>query len=464
MVGALCSLIRGFMAEGVTLMALLRCWAKVAGERCAVVRDAQRWSYDELYRVCRHTAQTLASRDGVRAGQTVYVACQDKMRALVLMVSLNRLGAHCRLVNPETLPELSAGELFCDDHWPELPRLMDSIRAEEPSPLPHRWRGGDLVVYSGGTAGKPREARRRSALLTFLPPLWALIRQVGIRRYDSLLVALPLYHGFGLASLITALALGKRCCLLNRFEAHDAVRMVEQDRIEVVPMVPALWRRMLHADGEGEALRSVRCVICGGDRLDGDLLRLTRHRMGDTLLYNLYGTTEAGFFLLATPQLLSQCKEPTLGKPIWGVRCELRDVDASGVGTLWVRSGWAMAGLCHQWQSTGDRMRRDETGRYYYVGRADRMVICAGENVSPERVEALLCAHPAVIDAWVYPVPDELFGQVLWAKVEIVDNENQNENWLKEWLRPQVLRAEMPHRILFGHIERRETGKQRIHY
>ena len=69
-----------------------------------------------------------------------------------------------------------------------------------------------------------------------------------------------------------------------------------------------------------------------------------------------------------------------------------------------------------------------------------------------------------MIDAWVYPVPDELFGQVLWAKVEIVDNESQNENWLKAWLRPQVLRAEMPHRILFGHIERRETGKQRIHY
>ena len=97
--------------------------------------------------------------------------------------------------------------------------------------------------------------------------------------------------------------------------------------------------------------------------------------------------------------------------------------DAVDQGELWVRNGAIMPGYLNRpqqtaeriidgWYRTGDVMRRDAQGFYYFVGRADDMFVCGGENIYPGEVEILLERHPGVAQAAVVPVADEIKGQI----------------------------------------------------
>lgn len=112
------------------------------------------------------------------------------------------------------------------------------------------------------------------------------------------------------------------------------------------------------------------------------------------------------------------------------------------------------------WQSTGDRMFCDADGFYFHRGRADRMVVCAGENVYPELVERTLEAHPEVVAARVYAVESARFGNVLEARVELLPQSSCTESALLDWLRSRLSRAECPHAILFGALDILSTGKR----
>lgn len=207
-------------------------------------------------------------------------------------------------------------------------------------------------------------------------------------------------------------------------------------------------------------MESLKCLICGGDRLPKQLIETTHQQLGD-VLYNLYGTSEAGFFLLATPQELAAFDETTLGKAIWGVRCKMKEANEEHVGELWVRSSWAMAGRKNQWQSTGDLVFQNLDGYYFHRGRTDRMVVCGGENVHPEHIEQVLLAHPSIIAVRVFAVPHPFFGNVIQAEVECTPSLSMTEEELLTWLKPQLSRAEMPHGITFQNIGMLSTGKQK---
>ena len=84
--------------------------------------------------------------------------------------------------------------------------------------------------------------------------------------------------------------------------------------------------------------------------------------------------------MLATPQELVYGDEVSIGRPIRGLQCEIRDADDEGVGTLWVRSRWAMTGRQNRWQCTGDRVWKAANGLFFHRGRTDKMVVCGGEN------------------------------------------------------------------------------------
>lgn len=342
--------------------------------------------------------------------------------------------------------------------------LLESIKRQDfvnNTPLPHIRRGGNISVMTGGSSGKYKEAARQTGIVQFLPPFFSLLRDLHIDSYQSVLIGLPFYHGFGLATLIISLVMGKKICLLRHFDAEKVLNVVAEERVEVMPMVPAMLARLWQTEGAEARLRSLKCIISGGDRLDVSLARHTMERLG-SVLYNLYGTSEAGFFMLATPQQLIYGDEVTIGRPIRGMQCAVRETDAEGVGTLWVKCRWAMTGRQNSWQNTGDRVLQLSDGRFLHRGRADRMVVCGGENVYPEHVEKILKSYPLVADALVYAVPDTRFGRVLNAQIEPKTNAQIDENDLKVWLKLKLSRAEMPHHFSFGTIKILSTGKHSL--
>ena len=119
-----------------------------------------------------------------------------------------------------------------------------------------------------------------------------------------------------------------------------------------------------------------------------------------------------------------------------------------------------MTGRQNRWQCTGDRVWKAANGLFFHRGRADKMVVCGGENVYPEHVEKCLRSHPLIADALVFAVPDERFGLVLHARIELKTGAILTEEALKQWLKPQITRAEMPHCFIFGPIRMLSTGKR----
>lgn len=439
-------------------------------------------NYSELYQYACRLAYLMYSDYNLRQGDTVAMLCRNHTVSLLLLPALSRLGVNVLLLNTdlgtEKIEELlnrnsckllvydkerKDGRSTITSPYPAIDTgiLYEKLFAKNEDNvfyLPPIFHGPAITVMTGGTSGHYTEATRHPSVTQFLPPFFALLRDVGIGDYNSVFLALPFYHGFGLATLIVSLLMGKKICLMRLFDASQALKIIRNEEIEVLPLVPVMLARMWQQEGAKEKMKSLRCILCGGDHLDHKLVETTHSQLGN-VLYNLYGTSEAGFFLLATPDDLSRHSETTLGKPIRGVKCKVVEKDAEGVGKLWVRSGWAMTGRNDQWQSTGDLVIQDTEGYYFHRGRRDGLVVCGGENVWPDNVMRALSLHPAIVASHVYAAPHPEFGNVLNARIELRKDSTLSSEDVKQWLAPRISRAEMPHEIIFGPIRISSTGK-----
>lgn len=474
---------KSLISEGISLMALLRFAAHFYPQRCAIIDEKQSLSYQDLYiRTCQ-LAEILHTEYHLHPQMSVALLGRNSIILTFLLHALSRLGIRTTLLSTDLGTEQITTDLqkhryhliIYDSDIKQIPTklpcvaitterlndiLLHNTSLTKKRKLPKIWRGSEIVIHSGGTSGNFKTIARRPSVTSFLPPLFALLRNIKIYQYERVLISLPFYHGFGLSTLIISLLMGKKICLQKRFDVLQTLTIIQREQIEVMPIVPAMLSRFWQIEGAKKKMKSLRCLISGGDRLPKSLIETTHKEIGE-VIFNLYGTSEAGFFMLANPKELASFKETTLGKPIQGVNCKVKDRNHQGIGTLWVRSRWAMRGLRNQWQNTGDLVSQNSEGYFFHHGRADRMVVCGGENVQPEHIEQVLLSHPMIIAARAFTVPDPNFGNVIHTEIECTPKATLTEATLLDWLRPQLSRAEMPHSIHFKTIEILSTGKQK---
>ncbi|MBW4728412.1 class I adenylate-forming enzyme family protein [Prevotella melaninogenica] len=474
---------KSLISEGISLMALLRFAAHFYPQRCAIIDEKQSLSYQDLYIRTHQLAEILHTEYHLHPQMSVALLGRNSIILTLLLHALSRLGIRTTLLSTDLGTEQITAELqkhryhliIYDSDIKQIPTklpciavtterlndiLLHNTSLTKKRKLPKIWRGSEIVIHSGGTSGNFKTIARRPSVTSFLPPLFALLRDIQIYQYERVLISLPFYHGFGLSTLIISLLMGKKICLQKRFDALQTLAIIQQEKIEVMPIVPAMLARFWQIEGAKKKMKSLRCLISGGDRLPKSLIDTTHKEIGE-VIFNLYGTSEAGFFMLANPKELVSFKETTLGKPIRGVDCKVKDCNRQGIGTLWVRSRWAMRGLRNQWQNTGDLVSQNSEGYFFHHGRADRMIVCGGENVQPEHIEQVLLSHPMIIAARAFTVPDPNFGNVIHTEIECTPKATLTEATLLNWLRPQLSRAEMPHSIRFKTIEMLSTGKQK---
>ena len=465
--------------EGINLMALLRLAAKLHPRRTAIAAEGESLSYPQLWQQACNLAIALQQDYGLQSGQKVAIACRNHPAAVKAIFAASRLGSHVFLFNPE----MSAAQLqrltkrlAVDFYIYDLPEdgakpawLQDSPLSEKSLPASHattpcidqlavqsqrrnprlrKVKTGNLVVMTGGTTGQPKAASRKPSLFTFLPPFIALLRQVELDRYRSVYIATPIYHGFGLAALLMGVLLGAELHLTRRFEAARACDLIAQGQIQVATLVPLMLQRML--DRDAAALISLRRILSGGARLRSTLAEAALNQLGPSL-FNLYGTSEAGFCLLAAPELLRR-KPASIGQPVWGVGAQIvgeanQPVSAGSIGRLRIRSAWSVSQ--NRWIETGDLAYRDADGDIFLCDRIDDMVVSGGENVYPIELENVLLQHPDIATTAVFGIPDEEFGQRLKAVVVRKDNAPLDEESLRTWLKPRVARYQMPAAIEF---------------
>ena len=420
-------------------------------------------TFTQLAAQCEAMAAALRDAHGIGRGAVVGVLCHNGGGLVRGVFAASRLGARVTLLNPEmTAPQLAA---LIERHHLKLViadadmlaltaggacPVLDAAQLLADAPTNHRplgrVTGGELVVLTGGTTGPPKAASRKPDPTKFLRLFLHLVAALGLDRHPSAYIAVPLFHGYGIAAFLVALALGRTVYLVPRFKAADACALIDAERIEVVAVVPSMLQRMLAQPGAD--LTSLACVITGGAALPAPVAVETRARLGD-VLFNLYGTSEAGVAMFATPRDLAAAPD-TIGREIWGVHVTVRDAaDAAlpvgEIGRLCVQSSAAVAQGA--WIETGDVGFRDENGRLFVRGRIDDMVTSGGEKVNPWDVESVLLTHPQVKEAAAVGAPDPDFGQRLVAFVVLKDGAAATAEALSVWLAERVARYQRPRSI-----------------
>ena len=178
---------------------------------------------------------------------------------------------------------------------------------------------------------------------------------------------------------------------------------------------------------------------------------------------NAYGTTEAGPVMFGPHPEGKPKGDMTLGWPLPQV--EVRTIDASGreadEGVLWIRTPANMAGYLNLpektrevmtpdgWYISGDVFCRDAAGAYTFVGRADDMFVCGGENIYPGEVEHMLERHPDILQACVVPVPDELKGEKPFAFVVLRPGSSLTEAEVKQYALANAPAYQHPRAVVF---------------
>jgi fatty-acyl-CoA synthase len=469
-VGLFC-LLEAVLTTGINLMALLRIAAKLYPQRTAVIDDQSKLSYPQLWEQAESLAVVLQVEYGIRRHQNVAIACRNHTAVIKAIFAVSRLGANVFLFNPEmsadqigALIERQGIDFYIYDHKPDvsIPQWLETLQhkalpayhptepcVDELASKPRlksklkTVKTGNLVVMTGGTTGQPKPASRKPSIFNFLPPFIALLEQIQLDCYKSLYIATPIYHGFGLAALLMGVLLGAELYVTPRFDAMQACTLISRQKIEVVTLVPLMLQRMMKHDSD--ALLSLRRILTGGAALSPTLAIATLEKLG-LVLFNLYGTSEAGFCILATPELLSR-KPASIGQPVRGVRALVVNDSNSKVGRLIIRSAWSTRK--QNWIETGDLAYQDAEGDLFLSGRVDDMVVSGGENVYPIELENILIQHPDIDSVAVVGIPDETFGQRLKAVVVLKQDTMLTADVLQSWLKPRVARYQMPAIIEF---------------
>ncbi|HVW71066.1 MAG TPA: class I adenylate-forming enzyme family protein [Steroidobacteraceae bacterium] len=386
-------------------------------------------------------------RRGIRVGQRVGILAENRLEFMVTYLGVMRMGAVAVPVNFKLAPQTIAhifrdSEIrlaFVDERRAaQVPAGVPIVSFDanggrefgdflDPGPLDTFIPGDeDLaeILYTSGSTGLPK-----GVPLNHRGQLWPLTRYAELLTdstpAERTLVVAPLYHMNGLYFSTVALSNRVTIYSLPRFDAAPYLRAVASYRCTVLSGIPTMFALMVR---ETELisqldLSSVHTILIGSAPLTDALLAQIERLFPNAAVSNGFGTTEAGpatFGVhpdgLPTPPL-------SLGYPSPGTEARLVDGPSSDQGVLALRTPALMHGYLNLpkltaekmrdgWYLTGDIMRRDANGFFYFVGRSDDMFVCGGENIYPGEVEKLLERHPAVAQAIVVAAPDDIKGQI----------------------------------------------------
>lgn len=390
----------------------------------------------------------------------------------------DRYADHVWLVHPEPLPRslLQAlgrpAELLLDDG-----RTLGDTGSLSPDELgvPD---ADDvaLIVFTSGSTGSPQGVLQTHRNID--ANTRSIASYLGLTARDRVLATLPLSYCYGRSLLQTHLLVGGSVV----FEGGLAFPRAVMETIARegctgfagVPLTFEILRRSV--DLRDIPMPTLRYVTQAGGAMAPDTIRWARDAFAPAPLYVMYGQTEATARLTYLPPERASDKEGSIGVPIPGV--EVRVVDPAGdevptgtVGELVARGDNVTPGylddpgatatiLRDGWLWTGDLAYQDADGFLFHQGRAREIIKVGGRRVSPVEIEQALERHPAVAEAGVRGVPDDLRGEVPAAFVVMRPGSTITEDELRATLRAQVPAWLVPATVTFlPRLPRNDAGK-----
>ncbi|MEL7375759.1 MAG: AMP-binding protein [Bacteroidota bacterium] len=478
-----------FLKHGTNLMAILQFSSRIHPSRIAVKDSKNEYTYLQLYRESFSLAINLQNTFSVNKSSKVALFCKNHCICVKTLFACSRLGADTTFLNIEmSQPQIKRvvqqnnfDFLVCDNDFLEkvsdarvnctiIPcfgrnsgSLENLIRGGFSNKNRiKRQRSGRINVLTGGTGGQIKIVRRSPSIISLVKPFLALLTNLDLNKYKSVYIAVPLYHGYGLASLVTSFVLSAKIFLLEKFTTKYSLELVVENNIEIAILVPTMLKRMLRQSPE--AMKRLKRILSGGAALDETLSSQVIRELGP-VLFNLYGTSEAGFSVLATPADL-QIHPDTIGKIISGVSLKILDesgkkVKSDQVGVIHIKTSWSMDIMKNRYISTGDMAYANKEGYIFLKGRNDDMIVSGGENVYPKDVERVLLKNESIDEVAVIGIKDESFGERLLAFIVFKPKSIMREGAeIEHWLSSRVARYQMPAQFrIIDSLPTTDTGK-----
>ena len=290
-----------------------------------------------------------------------------------------------------------------------------------------------VIVYTSGTTGRPKGAELTHLQLYMNADIPG--RLFDVQPDDIVITVLPLFHVFGLSSILdVCVRFGCTMSLIPRFTPAAVLAAIQRDRATIFEGVPTMFADLLsYPDLDSYDLSSLRVAISGGASIPAPVLDAFEERFGVVILEG-YGMTETAATTTFNVSADERCVY-SVGKPIWGTQTQVWDDDGrplppgpEHVGEVVTRGLHVMKGYLRNpeatasaftgdWLHTGDLGYFDEDGFLFIVSRKKDLIIRGGYNVYPSEIENVLHAHPAVAEAAVVGIPDERLGEEVMAVV-----------------------------------------------
>ncbi len=341
------------------------------------------------------------------------------------------------------------------------------LEAGEKVVLPPQPQDADAPIniqFTSGTTGAPKGATLSHRNL--LHNASASAACMKLTSEDALCIPVPLYHCFGMV-------LGVLVCLVTRatmvfpsqaFDPGTTLAVVERERCTALHGVPTMFLAMLdHPEFARFDLSTLRTGIAAGALCPPTMMRRMIADMHLSEITIGYGMTETSPLSTQThAEADLETRTETVGQMLPQFEGRVINeageiVPLGGVGEYCSRGPGVMLGYWNQpeataaairngWMHSGDLATMDAEGRVRIVGRIKDMIIRGGENVYPAEVEAFLLRHPDVIDASVFGIPDDRFGEAVCAWIRV--RSSVQADAIREWCRGRIAHHKVPARVV----------------
>jgi acyl-CoA ligase (AMP-forming) (exosortase A-associated) len=374
--------------------------------------------------------------------QVAYILADCDARALVtsldrLRLLISVLETHCPNLHTVVVVDPSRETPFLTKGV-----VIDWINFMRPGLAhnPHRVIDGDMaaILYTSGSTGRPKGVvlSHRNIVAGAV----SVAKYLELTRRDKILSVLPLSFDYGLNQINTAFLVGASTVLMNYLFPRDVIKAVAEEKVTGLAAVPPLWVQLAQLPWPESIVDHLRYITNSGGHMPEPTLRSLRQMLPKTKPFLMYGLTEAFRSTFLPPDQVDQ-RPDSIGKAIPNaeilvVREDGTECAVNEPGELVHRGIHVSLGYWNDADKTaerfkpapgqasglkmpeiavwsGDTVRRDEEGFFYFISRRDEMIKTSGYRVSPTEVEEVIYATGLVSEVAAFGVTHPILGQAI---------------------------------------------------
>ena len=497
-------------------------FAHFCGEHADVaflVAGEERLTYAQVYSAAEKVARALVGGFGVKKGDRVGIAARNSPLWIVLYMGIVMAGGVATLLNGWWQSEelaASIGDVECSLVFADAPRekrlaaiaglaarvfAFDDLKPLDEAIAPILGEGsGDLpelgaddlatILFTSGSTGQSKGALsdHRAVIQGVFNYLAQAVMMLGLATEDgttsdlqpSTLLNVPLFHVTAeVPVMLQSFAMGRKLVLMPKWDAEEAMRLIEKERLTYFVGVPLMSFELLtHPNRHKYDLSTVADIAAGGaPRPTEHVRRIDEEMEGSPLIgYGLTETNGVGTGnwrgnYLAKPNSCGRASAPLVdlailddaGAPVaQGGRGEVCIRSVANFREYWGRPDATTAAFTADgYFRSGDIGYLDEDGYLFIVDRKKDIIIRGGENISCQEVEAALYEHPGVAEAAVFGLADEKFGEVPGALV-LLSDDTLTQDDLSAFLFQHIAAFKVPQRIWISQEPLPRLGTEKI--